>query len=130
MILVDTSAWIEFLRGNASATADEVDRLLAHEIAVCDAVSMEVLAGARDDAHLRSLRGLLARATRLPTFASDYDDAAALYRRCRRSGVTVRRMIDCLIGAVAIRAGVPVLHADVDFDHLATVTDLQIHPSR
>ncbi|MEM8747546.1 MAG: PIN domain nuclease [Actinomycetota bacterium] len=130
MILVDTSAWIEFLRGNASATADEVDRLLAHEIAVCDAVSMEVLAGARDDAHLRSLRGLLARATRLPTFASDYDDAAALYRRCRRSGVTVRRMIECLIGAVAIRAGVPILHADVDFDHLATVTDLQIHPSR
>ncbi|MEM9041005.1 MAG: PIN domain nuclease [Actinomycetota bacterium] len=128
MILVDTSAWIEFLRGNDSATADEVDRLLAHEIAICDAVSMEVLAGARDDVHLRSLRGLLARATRLPTFASDYDDAAGLSRPCRRSGVTVRRMIDCLIGAVAIRAGVPVLHADADFDHLAEATDLRTHP--
>ncbi|MCB0899192.1 MAG: PIN domain-containing protein, partial [Actinobacteria bacterium] len=42
MILIDTSAWIEFLRDTGSPTCDEVERLLAEEIAICDAVRMEV----------------------------------------------------------------------------------------
>jgi predicted nucleic acid-binding protein len=60
--------------------------------------------------------------------ASDYDAAAALYRRCRRQGETVRKLIDCLIAAVAIRATIPVLHNDRDFDVLARHTELQVAP--
>ena len=55
-----------------------------------------------------------------------YDDAAALYRLCRREGETVRKLIDCLIGAVAIRANETILHNDADFDVLARHTDLKI----
>ena len=127
MILVDTSAWVEFLRDTGSEVCDEVDRLLASDIAVCDPIRMEVLAGARDEAHLRSLRALLGRATALPTEALDYEHAASLYRECRRGGETVRRLIDCLIAAVAIRHDVAVLHADSDFDVLARHTPLTIH---
>ncbi len=127
VILIDTSAWIEFLRDTGSPVCDEVDRLLAAEIAICDPVRMEVLAGARDEAHLRQLRGLLARATALPTGTTDYESAAALYRICRRRGETVRKLVDCLIAAIAIRESVPILHADADFDALARHTDLQIH---
>lgn len=129
MILIDTSAWIEFLRDTGSATSQQVDDLMDNEIAICDPVRMEVLAGARDESHLVALRRLLARATVLPTTVSDYDDAAALYRRCRRQGETVRKLIDCLIASVAIRAGVPVLHRDVDFDVLARHTELQTYGS-
>ena len=107
MILVDTSAWIEFLRDTGSPACLLVDELLAGEIAICDAVRMEVLAGARDESHLLSLRRLLARAVAIPTLSTDYEDAAALYRRCRREGETVRKLIDCLIASVAIRAGAP-----------------------
>ena len=127
MILIDTSAWIEFLRGTGSPACDEVDRLLAGDVAICDPVRMEVLAGARDDAHVRQLRGLLARATVLPTGPVDYEAGAALYRVCRRRGETVRKLIDCLIGAVAVREQVPVLHADADFDVLARHTALELH---
>ena len=127
MILVDTSAWIEFLRDTGSPVCDEVDRLLAADVAVCDVVRMEVLAGARDEAHLRQLRGLLARATVLPTEPGDYETAASLYRSCRRRGETVRKLIDCLIGAVAVSHGASVLHADADFDALARHTPLQVH---
>ena len=52
--------------------------------------------------------------------------AAALYRTCRRGGETVRKLIDCLIAATAIRSGVAVLHADADFDTLARQTELRI----
>jgi len=127
VILVDTSAWVEFLRGTGSSVCETVDELLAGDIAICDAIAMELLAGARDERQLRHLRGLLARTTTLPTTAADYERAAALYRACRVRGETVRKLIDCLIGAVAVKADVEVLHADSDFATLAHHTELRVH---
>ncbi len=129
MIVVDSSAWIEFLRDTGSPVCNSVDQLLGGELAICDAISMEVLAGARNETHLIQLRGLLARASLVPIVAEDYDQAAALYRTCRRNGETVRKLIDCLIGAVAIRSDMPVLHADADFDVLARHTSLVVYAS-
>ena len=130
MILIDTSAWIEFLRGTGSPTCNRVDTVLDGEIATCDAVRMEVLSGARDERHLRSLRRLLARAVAIPLVPADYDEAAAFYRLCRREGETVRRLMDCLIGAVAIRADASILHNDADFDVLARHAGLKIDRHR
>ena len=129
MILVDSSAWIEFLRDTGSVVCEQVDQLLDDDLAICDAIRMEVLAGARDDAHLRQLRGLLARATVLPTDGADYESAALLYRVCRRQGETVRKLIDCLIAAVAIGGDAAIVHADADFDALARHTALEVHLS-
>lgn len=129
MIFVDTSAWIEFLRDTGSQVCNTVDELLGSEIAICDVVSMEVLAGARDERHLGQLRGLLARATLISMVPADYDEAAALYRICRREGETVRKLVDCLISAVAIRIASPLLHCDADFATLTRHTDLVAHPA-
>ena len=125
MILVDTSAWIEFLRDTGSTVCNRVEELIESEIAVCDPIRMEVLAGARSERHLRSLRGLLARAILLPTAPANYDEAATLYRACRGGGETVRKLIDCLIGSIAIRSDAAVLHNDSDFDVLARHTGLR-----
>jgi predicted nucleic acid-binding protein len=126
VILVDTSAWVEFLRDTGSAVCVRVDDLLGGDIATCHPVRMEVLAGARDEHHLLALRGLLARASLVPTLPADYEAAAALYRTCRHGGETVRRLIDCLIAAHAIRAGLVLLHADADYEVLARHTALEI----
>ena len=48
------------------------------------------------------------------------------YRTCRRNGDTVRKLVDCLIAAVAIRADVELLHADADFEALARHTPLRL----
>ena len=127
MILIDTSAWVEFLRNTGSMVCALVDESLSEEVAIRHIVRMEILAGARHDSHLLNLRRLLARAVVIPTQTADYDDAAALYRRCRREGETVRKLVDCLIAAVAIRSGTPLLHSDIDFDVLARHTDLQVY---
>jgi predicted nucleic acid-binding protein len=127
VILIDTSAWIEFLRDTGTPVCNEVDRLLGDDIAICDPVRMEVLAGARNARHLQSLRGLLGRATTLPTEPADYEMAASLYRSCRHRGETVRKLIDCLIGAVALRHATAILHADKDFAILARHTAVSIH---
>ena len=104
-----------------------VDNLLAGDIATCDPVRMEVLAGARSEQHLQQLRGLLARAAVVPTEPADFEVAAALYRTCRQQGRTVRKLMDCLIAAVAIRADIPLLHLDTDFDTLVEHTALRVH---
>ncbi len=127
MILVDTSAWVEFLCATGSPVCEEVDRLLDSDLATCGPVRMEVLAGGRDERHLHDLRAMLGRADLLHCGNPDFNAAAALYRQCRLRGETVRRLVDCLIAAVAIREAVPILHADADFEVLARHTDLVVH---
>jgi hypothetical protein len=129
VILADTSAWVEFLRHTGSPTDDRVDRLLGEPeaLATTDVVLMELLAGARDNAHHDKLRRLLARCDFAPTEGPrDFEDAADLYRACRRGGETVRALTDCLIAVVAMRAGTPLLHADADFDVIARHAPLEI----
>ena len=94
VILIDTSEWVEFLRDTGSVVSTRLDAELGGDIAICDAIRIEVLAGARDERHLEELQGLLARASVLPTEPVHYDDAATLYRRCRRKGETVQRLIN------------------------------------
>ena len=93
-----------------------------------DVVVMEVLAGGRDEAHVDRLRRLLSRCEFVAVVGlGDFEDAASLYRRCRRAGETVRSLTDCLIAAVAVRADLDVLHVDRDFDALARHTELRLY---
>jgi hypothetical protein len=126
MVLIETSAWIEFLRDTGSSVCVRVDELLGENVAICESVRMEILAGARDDKHLNDLRRLLAGATLLVTESIDYEEAASLYRVCRRGGETVMKLIDCLIATIAIRSDVPILHNDSDFEILGRHTALSI----
>jgi predicted nucleic acid-binding protein len=119
VILVDSSAWIEFLRATGSPVDHRLTSAIESEesLATIGPVVLEILAGARDERHAGDLRRLLARCRFLPLEEpSDHEAAAALYRACRREGTTIRRLADCLIAAVSIRAETPVLHRDADFD--------------
>ena len=127
MALIDTSAWVEYLRDSDSATCNEVERQLDFEPALCDAIRMELLAGARDEKHVAQLEKLLARAKVIKTESVDYDNAAAIYRACRKLGLTIRTQIDCLIAAIAIRTDTDLLHNDSDFVAIAQVTKLKIY---
>lgn len=127
MILVDTSAWVEFLRNSGSSVCEAVSDLLDEDLATCDVIVMEVLAGARDDQHLLALRRLLAGTRLLRITPFDYDRAAGLHRACRQRGTTPRSLTDCLIATVARRADAEILHADRDFTLMADHTPLRLH---
>jgi predicted nucleic acid-binding protein len=125
VVLIDTSAWIEFLRDTGSETCERVQTTLSEDFATADPIRMELLAGARDEQHLQQLRRLLARGVTLRVGPIDYDQAATLYRQCRLSGETVRKLTDCLIAAIAIRNDATVLHRDNDFAVLDRHTSLR-----
>jgi predicted nucleic acid-binding protein len=56
----------------------------------------------------------------------DHALAASLYRTARNEGVTIRKTLDCLIAAPCVRTNAPILHADADFDRLASCSSLRI----
>lgn len=128
MVLIDSSAWIDYLRGYDTAARDDLrSRLRAGDPpAVTEPIAMELLAGASDEKAWAQLDRLVSG---LPLLAIDpaldYRDAAMLYRAARRSGRTIRRLNDCLIAAVAIRHDVTLLHKDADFDAISEVSSLR-----
>jgi predicted nucleic acid-binding protein len=129
VILVDTSAWIEFDRKTGSPVNERLRHLIADdaEIAVTEPVIMEVLVGAHNDEREAALRRLLNR-FELLSFDSvvDFDNAVGIYRRCRQAGIPPRGMLDCMIAAVAIRHSVPMLARDADMARISTVLPLQL----
>ena len=127
-VLVDSSVWIAFLRDPGGPEVQLLDRLIdERRAATTDVVLLEVLAGTTDEEHAARLRRFLAGAELLRQESPvDAEHAAALYRACRRAGATPRSRGGCLVAAVALRHGVPVLHRDRDFTVLAEHTDLRL----
>ena len=129
MILVDTSAWIEYDR----ATESDVDRHLTDliargsDIAVSEPILMEALAGARSPEMTRRLRQLLTSFDWIPSDSqTDFEAAAKVYRDCRAGGITPRGLIDCMIAAIAIRSNSELLTADADFAQMARIIPLRL----
>lgn len=131
MILVDSSAWIEFLRATGSPVHLRLRSALEDEaeLASTDVIVMEILAGARDDADRDRLRRLLYGQRFLAVEGpGDYESAADLYRLCRRAGETPRKLSDCLIAAVALRHDAELLGEDADFNVIARHAPLRLVP--
>src|SRR3990172_11775212 len=128
-ILADTSAWVEMYRRTGSPVDVEMTAVLAEpsRLAVTEPVVMELLAGRRPLRQVTKVRRRLLSFTMMRVGGLEtYERAAAILRECRTQGETVRNSIDCLIAAVALREGVPVLHDDRDFDIIALHTGLRI----
>lgn len=129
MILVDTSAWVEYDRATGSAVDARLAELISDEgsVAVTEPVMMEVLAGAADDHREAELRRLLLRFELLRFDATiDFDGATRIYRSCRRVGVTPRGMIDCMIASVALRHSASLLAFDVDLQRVADIAGIEM----
>jgi predicted nucleic acid-binding protein len=129
VILVDSSAWVEYDRATGSPVDTRLTRLVSDdgELAVTEPVVMEVVAGAVDDAREADLRRLLGRFELLrfdPVV--DFDAAARIYRVCRRVGITPRGMVDCMIASVAARHGASLLAHDADLARIAGVIGIEV----
>jgi predicted nucleic acid-binding protein len=125
VLLVDTSAWIEVFR--KPARIDVARWLDLDEIVTCLPVIQEVLQGFTDEAAFRTAHEAMLSlpVVESPLGASVFEEAVALYRTARRSGLTIRSGVDCLIAACALRHALTVVHVDRDFDLLARVAPLK-----
>ena len=130
MVLIDTSAWIQFFKHPNSKHALFIDNLLSAQqtIHTCPIIYQEVLQGIRQDNEFQRISANFSTYDFLlfenPVTAAE--EAATLYRQCRKKGVTVRKANDCLIAHYSLHFQVPLLHNDSDFDQIAKVFSLQL----
>jgi predicted nucleic acid-binding protein len=130
-VLVDTSAWVEFLNGTRSRHGDAVEALLRgdDEPCTCGIVVSEVFQGLRKDA----TRGAIEQSFRdmsflEPTDIDVYLRAGEVYRKLRERGVTIRSTIDCIVAVIAEEGGCMLLARDRDLDALLASGLVKVKP--
>ena len=130
-VLIETSAWIEYFRATGSSLDTTTTSIIDTETRfhTCGPVRMEVCAGARDDRSHATIESVLNRGEYTPIDQRHFDEASSIYRECRSNGITVRSMVDCLIAAIAMDDDLEVLHGDRDFNAIASLFPLRIHPA-
>ena len=122
MVMVDTSAWVEYFRGGVPDVAKRVDLCLDQDrVGIGDLVYCEVMQGIRSPRERSEVSGLLLS---LPQFSmvgfNMAEKSASNYRLLRSRGVTIRKTIDVLIGTFCAEHGLRLIHNDSDFDLMAT----------
>ena len=103
-VLVDTSAWVDFLNGYPSRECSALRFLLQeeHDLCTCGIVVSEVFQGLRKDESRAEIDALFKELTFLEPFGLPlYIRAAEIYRLLRKKGKTIRSTIDCIIVAIA-----------------------------
>lgn len=129
MILVDTSVWIDFFRGENSSERRMLHRLIEEEeeISITEIILTEILQGIREEKGFQIIKAyLLEFPIYAPKGIETYLNAAQIYRGCRQKGKTVRKTVDCIIAAICIDNGLVLLHKDRDFNHIAMCTGLKV----
>ena len=128
MILVDSSVWIDYLRGTDTPQTRKLDVLLGTvPLAVGDLILTEVLQGCGSERQFKDVERMLSSLTRVTLGGPDVAvEAARNFRRLRAKGVTVRKTIDTVIATRCLLDGYELLHDDRDFDTFETHLGLRV----
>lgn len=118
MILVDSSVWIDLLRGvNTRQVAFLRANLGQMQMVVGDLVLTEVLQGVPSEALARQTEKYLLNFS-VVELGGEHNaiQAARHYRHLRAKGYTIRKSVDLLIATWCINNDHALLHNDRDFD--------------
>jgi len=120
VILVDTSVWIDFFAGRDSPHVATLECLVVdnEDLALCGIILTEILQGIADDTTHRRVRRYLSPLLMLPMPDTVFVRAADIYRKLRKTGITIRKSNDCIIAATALEHHGQLLHNDTDFVHI------------
>jgi predicted nucleic acid-binding protein len=131
VVIVDTTVWIDYLRGEQNAESDWLDKALGLQtLGITDLILCEVLLGIPGETEFQRVLQDLRKCILYDTGGEEVALAAANnFRRLRRAGYTIRRTIDCWIASFCILRGHSLLHRDRDFAPFETMLGLSVvHP--
>lgn len=131
LVLVDTSAWIEFFRKDqkGSVTAIEVERLLSEDLVVTtEPVLVELAAGVRGKKSLAQLVEMFSSFHDAKVTEQVWSAATENVFLMSSRGYTIP-LADHLIATVSMSYELPLLHLDKHFGQIASVLSLKEHVS-
>jgi len=128
VILVDSSVWVAHLRGRRTPAVARLEAAAGREpLLIGDLILLEVLQGARDEAHAARIERALRRYALVPLLGADLAPRAARnYRKLRERGIAIRRTADVIIATYCIEHGHALLHDDRDFAPMAEHLGLMV----
>lgn len=128
MILIDTAVWIDFF---ADRKTQQVKRLVSEieqseEICICGIILTEILQGIKKSNEYHQVKTLMDSLIFLEMNKDTFIFAAEIYRTLRSKGITIRKILDCMIAAIAIENKISLLHNDRDFDPIEKYYGLKV----
>ncbi len=131
MRIVDTTVWIDYLRGVRNPHTDWLDANVSREpLGLTDLIFFEILQGLPGHASLARVQARMALFPVYDTGGFEMAIAAAKnYITLHGHGYTIRKSADCLIATFCIRSGYSLVHNDRDFDPFERYLGLAVmHP--
>jgi predicted nucleic acid-binding protein len=132
MVIVDTTVWVDYLRGTDTPHTAWLDREIERRrLGLTDLILCEVLQGVSDERSALATRREMLKFEVFTTGGVELATSAALnYRTLRARGFTIRRTLDCLIATFCLGNQHSLLHNDRDFDPFEHELELQVvHPT-
>lgn len=128
MLVVDTTVWVDYFNGQVNPETEYLDRALSEElILVGDLILVETLKGFRSERDFQLAQTALAKFEQAEMVNIRLaQQSAQNYRTLRKSGITIRKTIDCLIATFCIAENHTLLHRDSDFDPFEDQLGLQV----
>jgi predicted nucleic acid-binding protein len=114
MILIDTSAWIDFFKDRGPAAAAVDDALASNQAALCGPIEAELRRGLRSERERSRILPLLDGCHRLAQPSRLWMDAGDLGFLLRRRGIAAKTL-DLLIATYALDHAADLLTTDKDF---------------
>ena len=125
MILIDTSILIGYFKGNKEEPYNRLDSLIEQNIplGICNLVYQEVLQGSKNEKEFVLLNEYLNTLDfyDLRYGKKSYENAAWIYYKCRKAGITIRSTIDLIIAQIAIDNNLLLFHNDKDYVQISQV---------
>ena len=116
--LIDTTVWVDYLRGRDDSVRDRVASMVNEDRAfTAEIIILEILRGAKSEKEYRMLQeDFLA----LPRLSMDSETWEIAWRNSflfRKRGLNIP-IVDTLVSSLAIRHGCTLVHADRHFSQL------------
>ena len=125
MYLVDTSLWINFLRAEPIPEVDFLKNLLQHNLplGLTSLIFQEMLQGCNSKKTFVQYKSYFGSQRFYHPIGNviSYANAADIYFKCRKKGITIRSTVDCLIAQICIDHDLTLLHCDRDFNNIAEI---------
>jgi len=129
-VLADTPIWsAAFRRGEGVVNPYRADLLALIDsglVEIIGPIRQEILSGIKDASKVAEVRDQLRAFPDLDIESADYEDAAALYNRCRSAGIQ-GSFTDYLICAMAVRHQLAIFTDDRDFQAYRRVLPIRLY---
>lgn len=125
-ILIDTSVWINYFKGNDPPLCNKVDKALTHShIYVPKVVLAELIQGAKSEKEIAVIEDFIEAFYIIDQKEDTWLKAGRLSYSMKRKGVTVH-IIDCYIAVIASENGCSIFSLDEHFNSIKKFLHIEL----